>query len=109
MGLVAAKVWQFFNNLFGIMDQVSGVSAKLASWFFSHRFVMRNHVCVIIPLLVLWFMWRTRNQARYKGSPLSANQVIFQVCNFMEQMHVGRLLQPQYFKGDADCICAKSV
>ena len=58
LGPVASEVWQFFDNLFGILDRANGVAAKLSSWFFSHRFVVRNHIRVIIPFLTLWFIWR---------------------------------------------------
>nr|XP_027077000.1 uncharacterized protein LOC113700749 [Coffea arabica] len=102
-GPLASRVWRHFSCRFGLVVQGSGVASRLSCWLLSHRFVSQNHIRVILPLLILWFIWKGRNKARFEGVSMSSDQVIDQVCAFVEQLGRGGLLKFEFFKGDTDC------
>nr|XP_027127722.1 uncharacterized protein LOC113743823 [Coffea arabica] len=101
--LQASSVWWHFSHVFGLMVQGSGVATRLASWLLSHRFVSQSHIRVILPLLILWFLWKGRNKDHLEGTSMSSDQIINQVCAFLDQLGRGGLLKVEYFKGDTDC------
>ncbi|XP_027171434.1 uncharacterized protein LOC113771000 [Coffea eugenioides] len=105
-GPVAAVVWGHFGRQFGILRRgVQGVSSLLMSWFLSHRKVSENHIRVLVPIAALWFLWRARNQARFEGSPMAAESIIWQVGHFIELLGKAQKLG-RAFSGDRDCIWA---
>ncbi|XP_071939022.1 uncharacterized protein [Coffea arabica] len=102
-GPLASRVWRHFSCRFGLVLQGSGVASRLSCWLFSHRFVSQNHIRVILPLLILWFIWKGRNKARFEGMSMSSDQVTNQVCALVEQLGRGGLFKLEFFKGDTDC------
>nr|XP_027099048.1 uncharacterized protein LOC113718336 [Coffea arabica] len=73
-GPLASRVWRHFSCRFGLVVQGSGVASRLSCWLLSHRFVSQNHIRVILPLLILWFIWKGRNKARFEGVSMSSDQ-----------------------------------
>lgn len=56
-GPVAQAVWRYFGDRFGILEVLSSsISATLVSWFCSSSLVFGNHIRVVVPLLILWFI-----------------------------------------------------
>ncbi|XP_071917045.1 uncharacterized protein [Coffea arabica] len=101
-GPLASSVWRHFSHIFGLMVQGSGVVTRLASWLLSHWFVSQNHIRVILPLSILWFLWKGLSKARFEGMSMLSNQIINQVCTFLDQLGRGSLLRVEYFKEDTD-------
>nr|XP_027118574.1 uncharacterized protein LOC113735787 [Coffea arabica] len=85
---------------------VQGVSSLLVAWFLSHRKVGSNHIRVLVPLAALWFIWRSRNQARFEGVRMRAEHIVWEVGNLMELLGEARKLD-RSFQGDGDCIWAR--
>lgn len=109
-GPVASEVWTFYARRFSILDsRVFGVSSLLLLWFCSHGRVGVGHIRVIVPMLVLWFIWKGRNACFFKGKDFSARQVIFQVDQFVVSMGTVNLLRYSNFEGDHDCSWAELV
>lgn len=42
-----------------------------------------NHIQGLIPLLILWFLWKAYNEARYQGNLYDNHIVIFQIDNYL--------------------------
>lgn len=45
-----------------------------------------NHIHVLVPLFILWFIWCARNAARFEGAPMVAHCIIGQVGDLVEQL-----------------------
>nr|XP_027124187.1 uncharacterized protein LOC113740870 [Coffea arabica] len=106
-GPVASVVWGHFGKQFGVMQRgFHAVPSLLLSWFLSHQLVTANHIRVIVPVASLWFIWRARNHAHFEGSRMSAERIIGQVGNLIEQLGDAQKLG-RAFRGDGDCVWAK--
>nr|XP_027083667.1 uncharacterized protein LOC113705965 [Coffea arabica] len=93
-GLVPLKVsffvWRLVHNLiplegrFSILQSTfSFVSSLLLAWFYSSSGGTIQHIRVVVPLLVLWRLWKARNNARFDSSRFEATTVIVMVEQVM--------------------------
>ncbi|XP_027182050.1 uncharacterized protein LOC113780450 [Coffea eugenioides] len=81
--------------------------AMLSHWFFSHSKVSTTHVRVLVPLLVLWFIWKSRNSARFEAASATPAQVIFRIEEFLDHMGTSHAFSRTSFAGDRDCPWAR--
>nr|XP_027103148.1 uncharacterized protein LOC113724443 [Coffea arabica] len=103
-GTVAKAVWEHFLKTFGLFPANSSSAASmLTHWFLSHSKVSAVHVRVLVPLLVLWFIWKSRNLARFQAGIFTPTQVISQIEEFLGQMGRARAFARPSFAGDRDC------
>nr|XP_027127723.1 uncharacterized protein LOC113743824 [Coffea arabica] len=103
-GTVAGEVWEHFFKVFGLLPFTAvSVAAMLSHWFFSHSQVSSTHVRVLVPLLVFWFIWKSRNNARFDACQITSSQVIFQIEELLGWMGKARAFSSAPFSGDRDC------
>lgn len=103
-GPVAANVWNHYAQRFGIMNfSFMGVSSMLLGWYNSHRRVSVEHVRVVVPLLILWFIWRERNSSRFEGLLMRSQHVVYQVDSLLDQLGRAGCFRQVHFRGDKDC------
>ncbi|KAL2464859.1 Uncharacterized protein Adt_40710 [Abeliophyllum distichum] len=58
-------VWRHFADIFHItLRPFEGFQYRFQTWRFSGQFVSTGHIRTIIPLLILWFLWTARNDAK---------------------------------------------
>ncbi|KAL2505588.1 Uncharacterized protein Adt_21209 [Abeliophyllum distichum] len=75
---------------------------RFQTWRFSGQFVSSGHICTIIPLLVLWFIWTARNDAKHRRIGMEPNRIIWRVDHTISLLHTGKLFQFVYWRGDLD-------
>lgn len=103
-GLVATNVSQHFFKIFGLLpDTVSSIASMLNLQLLSYSIVSNSHVRVLIPLLVLWFVWKGKNLARFQADSFTSAQVIFQIEEFLGQIGRVNLFTVASFICDSDC------
>ena len=51
---------------------------------------------------VLWFLWKTRNRARFDGVGYETFVIISLVDGFVEQLGLAKKLAVSHFRGDPD-------
>ncbi|KAL2542160.1 Uncharacterized protein Adt_03138 [Abeliophyllum distichum] len=77
---VAHQVWQHFSSIFGIPLKVGEMlQHRFQTWRFSSQFVRSGHIRTIIPLLVLWFIWTARNDAKHRRIGMEPSRIIWRV------------------------------
>ncbi|XP_071909662.1 uncharacterized protein [Coffea arabica] len=101
-GPVAREVWSSFRRRFGILDSPSSsVSAMVVSWFTSTSLVTWDHIRTVIPLVILWFLWKSRNKACFEETNFGARRVISLVDGFVQQLGVAGKFSAGHFRGAA--------
>ena len=103
-GPVAAASWTHFAKIFGVLVfNARGISSQFILWACSKSKVTRSHIRFLVPMLVLWFLWKARNTSRFQGVAFSSDQVILLVENFLDQMGTSGVFLKSSFSGDNDC------
>ncbi|XP_027120510.1 uncharacterized protein [Coffea arabica] len=107
-GRLASAVWQHFFLACGIpWGSFSCVSSLLVVWFQSSGNGRLNHVRCAIPVVVLWFLWRSRNDARFGNIPSAYSKVIFDVNGWLVATGAARMLNRFQLEGDTDTYFAR--
>nr|XP_027090349.1 uncharacterized protein LOC113711381 [Coffea arabica] len=102
-GPVATEVWGRFGNRFGVGRRpIEGLESLWKKWAASLPRLPVSHIRCILPVLIWWFLWKGRNKARFEGQTFSAQQVSWEVDNFIQDMgRAGRLRKAQFY-GDME-------
>ncbi|KAI3463155.1 hypothetical protein Pfo_019818 [Paulownia fortunei] len=80
----ATVVWEHFANLFNIKHpQTENPTLLFQYWKLSTPFSKPNHIRIIIPLLIFWFLWTERNNAKYRSKGFHANRVIWKIYDHL--------------------------
>lgn len=66
----------------------------------------RNRIWVALPIIVLWFIWKGRNAAKFQGINHSAARVIWEVEGFLKQLGTAKVFRKASFQGDTDVMWA---
>ncbi|KAL2542518.1 Uncharacterized protein Adt_03496 [Abeliophyllum distichum] len=100
---VAHQVWHHFSSIFGIPLKVGEMlQHRFQTWRFSCQFVRSGHIHTIIPLLVLWFIWTAKNDAKNRGIGMEPSRIIWRVHHTISLLHTGKLFQFVHWRGDLD-------
>ncbi|XP_027150340.1 uncharacterized protein LOC113750578 [Coffea eugenioides] len=103
-GPVASQVWRKISSRFGFkLVNCSSMASVFISWYFSSPSVSKNHIRVMKPIVVCWFLWAARNQERFQGVRWEVDRIIRDVDGFWEQLGRANKLQRSHFTGDGDC------
>ena len=70
------------------------------SWFLSIRIQSSNHVMSIVPVLICWFLRKSRNNSQFKDARFVAQGVIGQVETFLQQFGMASKFCLKHFHSD---------
>ncbi|KAI3474999.1 hypothetical protein Pfo_030310 [Paulownia fortunei] len=74
-GQQARAVWEHFSKLFHIpLPQTENPTLLFQYWKLSTQFSQPIHIRSLIPLLIFWFMWTERNNAKYRNKGFYAHR-----------------------------------
>ncbi|KAL2491524.1 Uncharacterized protein Adt_27152 [Abeliophyllum distichum] len=74
---IANHVLRHFSDIFHItLQPMEGFQYRFQSWSFSGQFFRKGHIRTIIPLLILWFIWTARNDAKYQNISMEPKRII---------------------------------
>ncbi|KAL0907215.1 hypothetical protein M5K25_025769 [Dendrobium thyrsiflorum] len=95
-GECAYKVW---NHFFGLanMDNNSvnnGILAILNCWVNKSK----GHILNIIPVLILWYLWQARNDAKHNDIKIDSSLVILKVKHKILSFYAVKLISENNFK-----------
>ncbi|XP_027155903.1 uncharacterized protein LOC113756420, partial [Coffea eugenioides] len=107
-GNLASAVWKHFFRACGIpWTSFSCVSSLLVVWFQSSGSGRLDHVRCVIPVVVLWFLWRSRNDARFGNVPSACFKVISDINGWLVALGAARMLKRSQLEGDTDTYFAR--
>ncbi|XP_071905711.1 uncharacterized protein [Coffea arabica] len=107
-GRLASAVWQHFFLACGIQwRSFSCVSSLLVVWFQSSSNGRLDHVRCVIPVVVLWFLWRSRNDARFGNLHPVHSKVIFEANGWLVAKGAACMLNKVQLEGDMNTYFAR--
>ncbi|KAL2455081.1 RNase H domain-containing protein [Abeliophyllum distichum] len=68
----------------------------------ANQFVRQGHIRTIVPLLILWFIWTARNDAKYQDISMEPKRIIWKVYHTISLLHTGHLFRVIHWRGDMD-------
>lgn len=75
---ISDHVWQHFGALFQItMSAGESVRQRFLRWRYSGQFARIGHIRIIIPLLIFWFIWTERNDAKHRDISMSSRRIMY--------------------------------
>ncbi|EOY08794.1 Uncharacterized protein TCM_023960 [Theobroma cacao] len=87
-GTVAQQVWNFFAKFFQIyVHNPQNVLHILHPWYYSGDYVKPGHIRILLPLLIMWFLWVERNDAKHKELKMYPNRVIWRIMRMLRQLY----------------------
>ncbi|KAL0445257.1 UNVERIFIED_CONTAM: hypothetical protein Slati_2248400 [Sesamum latifolium] len=100
-GEVIREVWGYFGALFHLISPCTDyISNMIQHWKLSSPFVQHGHIRILIPILILWFAWRMRNDAKFNTIHFSAHRIIRNVCAHLTRLHNAQGMKAKNWKGD---------
>ena len=61
-----------------------------------------SHIRTVVPLSVLWSLWKARNSARFEGTRFDGPTVITMVDQLIGQFGTAGILSATHFQGDTE-------
>ncbi|KAL2474837.1 Uncharacterized protein Adt_35573 [Abeliophyllum distichum] len=100
---VANQVWRHLLDIFHVtLRPMEGFEYHFQSWRFSGQFVRQGHIRTIVPLLILWFIWTARNDAKYQDIYMEPKRIIWKVYHTISLLHTGCMFRVIHWRGDMD-------
>nr|XP_027093693.1 uncharacterized protein LOC113714094 [Coffea arabica] len=85
------------------------MASVFVSWHFTSVSSAKDHIRVVMPIVVCWFLWLARNQERYQGLRWEVCKILREVDYFLEQLGRAGKLRRVHFTGDGDCELLRSI
>lgn len=100
---MASLVWQHFACQFGVSGiMLSSISSAFSSWILSAPGGRNDHLRCILLALVLWSLWKARNNAHFRNESVLAQRVISGVQSLIDPLVDAGVLQQKHMRGDMD-------
>ncbi|KAI3457760.1 hypothetical protein Pfo_014423 [Paulownia fortunei] len=103
LGEPARAVWRHFANLFNIQHpHTESPSLLLQYWNLSSPYTQSSHIRTLIPLLIFWFLWTERNDAKYRNKGFLTHRIIGKIYNHIFCLFKCRKLNRKLWRGDME-------
>ncbi|KAL2247051.1 UNVERIFIED_CONTAM: putative ribonuclease H protein, partial [Sesamum indicum] len=96
-----SKVWEFFARKFNTTPpSKNNITLFLSYWRFSS--IGKIHIRTLISMLILWFYWLERNDAKHREQKFNSDRIIRKVHQFINTISRTKLDTLLNWKGDAN-------
>ncbi|XP_028553892.1 uncharacterized protein LOC114580467 [Dendrobium catenatum] len=94
-GPIATTVWIYFDNIFNVLSsfQYDSIIAIITDWILP----IKGHIRNIIPVLICWYLWESRNASKHDNIGMNALNIIAKVKNKILQLHSANLINASSF------------
>ena len=74
---VGTAVWKFYANLLDINDHAQTIPHMLTKWWIKSKgSSLYAWLLSVLPCLIIWHIWKSRNKARFDNSDMDHNNII---------------------------------
>ncbi|XP_071921792.1 uncharacterized protein [Coffea arabica] len=75
-GHIALDIWNYFGGWCGVRSSGSSLRARIVEWWLrSQQSATRQFICLILPSLICWHIWKARNKAVFEGVPMASTKI----------------------------------
>ncbi|KAI3473730.1 hypothetical protein Pfo_031188 [Paulownia fortunei] len=100
-GEQARAIWEHFSKLFHIhLPQTDNPILLFQYWKLSNQFPQPIHIRSLIPLLIFWFMWTKRNNAKYRNKGFYVHRVFWKIYDHFFCLFKCRKMNRKLWRGD---------
>ncbi|XP_058111206.1 uncharacterized protein LOC131254225 [Magnolia sinica] len=87
-GMIVVSVWEHFSNIFGVNYLSSqSVLQRFNLWISKASKKIRvSRLVGLVPSVISWEIWLSRNQARFEGRAMSASKIISKVAQWLHDI-----------------------
>ncbi|XP_071923229.1 uncharacterized protein [Coffea arabica] len=104
----ARAVWSHYARMFGYaMDRELSLSSMLFLWVLNIPTGVKEHIRLVVSFLICWYIWRSRNEAKFQGASMAVQSIIFQTDAQLDLMVAAGLFKNEHFRGDQEYTCAR--
>ncbi|KAL0906850.1 hypothetical protein M5K25_025378 [Dendrobium thyrsiflorum] len=95
-GFIAKKVWAYFYDLTDkvYVNCIDNMVNLFKAWFTPSA----GHFFNILPIIIVWFLWKARNEAKHIGKKMEAASIIIKVKDKILELFAANLLNDGTFK-----------
>lgn len=73
---------------------------RFRSWLHSSGNILKDHIRILIPILIGWYVWLARNDAKNKGIRIRSESIILKIRNHIFLNHQAKSFSRDFWKGD---------
>ncbi|XP_020680467.2 uncharacterized protein LOC110098095 [Dendrobium catenatum] len=94
-GSIASKVWPYFFNVadMGLLNANLDLAGILKLWFTDSK----GHINNILHIVIIWYLWNSRNEAKHLGIKMNAYDIISKVRFKILQLKAVNLISIKSF------------
>lgn len=94
-------MWACFSATYQVpLLRHNSISNRFRSWMFSTDHVKKHHIRLLIPVIIGWYVWLARNDAKHRNTPLLAEKIIIRVKNHILQYHRSKPFSRHFWASD---------
>ncbi|XP_073133317.1 uncharacterized protein [Henckelia pumila] len=98
---LAQTVWNYFARLFGVMHH-----CNFGNWKVAEDWRKDGHARELIPFLIIWFIWKARNDHKHRGVRTHPARIIKQIQEFLVSLGRVGILKVGHWRGYHDVACS---
>lgn len=104
------KVWSWYSSLFQVpLYQHSSVMERFKSWVNSSDDIGVNHIRILIPILIDWFSWLARNDAKHKRRRIQSYSIICKIMNIIHLAQIAKPFSRDFWRGNVTIVASWQV
>lgn len=58
-----------------------------------------GHICVLIPMMIMWAIWEARNKAKFDETRMSQDNIFHRIVGMVEYLVKGKLITEKHWRG----------
>ncbi|XP_051152688.1 uncharacterized protein LOC127266470 [Andrographis paniculata] len=100
-GVQSSMVWRYFYTIFTTSPtNTTSIRQLLLYWILSCSKSHTMHIRTILPMLILWFIWGERNDAKHRATNFSSDRIIAKVKSHIRTTHCCGKWKHSHWTGD---------
>nr|XP_027099065.1 uncharacterized protein LOC113718354 [Coffea arabica] len=100
-GHIASTVWNYFGAACGLAFPGSSLRPRIVGWWLSSQHSeIRRYIGSILPSVVCWNIWKSRNKAMFENVHMSSPAICFAIFSDIQNMveiHFKQVFRVQSF------------